>query len=188
MSESASPVLRGRARRAAALFALSVAAASGCSASASHDTPTSVASTSSVQAQAQQVWNQFAACMRSHGVANFPDPAVNQNGEADFGSYAQQEKTDVTTGSAGPACEAILDHLPPSVVQSNQPVSASDLDALRQFAACMRSNGLADWPDPNADGSFPLRGTPLASEGKSPRVVRGMQACKRYWNKGINIS
>jgi hypothetical protein len=141
-----------------------------------------------VQAQSQRIWNQFAACMRSHGVANFPDPVINQQGEADFGSDAQQEKTDVSTGTAGPTCAPILDHLPPSVLQTHVPVSAADLASLRQYAQCLRRNGIPEWPDPKSDGSFPLARTALGLEGKSTRYVHATQACKLYWDKGITVS
>jgi hypothetical protein len=42
--------------------------------------------------------------------------------------------------------------------------------------------------DPNADGRFPISGTPLESEGKSARVLAAMDACKPHWDKGIGVS
>jgi hypothetical protein len=42
----------------------------------------------------------------------------------------------------------------------------------------MREHGVPEWPDPKADGTFPIVGTEIEREGKSPRVVRAGQACK----------
>jgi hypothetical protein len=52
----------------------------------------------------------------------------------------------------------------------------------------MRDNGVPDWPDPKSDGTFPLVGTPLGTEGKSQRIITGQQACARYWDRGIDAS
>jgi hypothetical protein len=41
------------------------------------------------------------------------------------------------------------------------------------------------WPDPSADGSFRIAGTPLGTEGKSARILAAQQACRQYWDKGI---
>lgn len=174
------------------LAATPLAVACACSSPAAQQPGSSASASSSastsLQAQAQRVWNQFAACMRSHGVGDFPDPVVDQNGQADFGADASQEKREVGSGTAGPACEPVLSQLPAAAVSSHLPVSAADLTALRQFAACMRHNGIPQWPDPKSDGTFPIIGTPLQQEGKSARVIQGMQACKQYWDRGISAS
>jgi hypothetical protein len=81
------------------------------------------------------------------------------------------------------ACESILQRLPASALQ--KPASAADLQHLRQFANCIRQHGIPNWPDPRPDGTFPLVGTPLAQEGKSPRWLAADRACQQYWSRGL---
>ena len=38
---------------------------------------------------------------------------------------------------------------------------------------------MPDWPDPKADGTFPLVGTSIEREGKSPRFLKAARACRR---------
>jgi hypothetical protein len=51
----------------------------------------------------------------------------------------------------------------------------------------MRENGVPEWPDPNADGSFPS-GSVLETEGKSPRIVAGFRACQQYYSGKLRTS
>jgi hypothetical protein len=75
----------------------------------------------------------------------------------------------------------------PASTRHGQPPSAQDMANLRHFAQCMRDNGIPEWPDPKPDGTFPIIGTPLEAEGKSQRVLGGMNACQQY-AEGIDVS
>jgi hypothetical protein len=140
-------------------------------------------------AQILTIGRQYSQCVRDHGVTGFPDPTM-PDGQMEWptapgGQEPKQMLQD--NPQADQACRTILDRLPASA-QRGQAVTAADLQKLRQFAQCLRQNGMPDWPDPKPDGSFPIVGTPLAAEGKSPRMVAAMQACQQYWDKGINVS
>jgi uncharacterized protein YceK len=140
-------------------------------------------------AQILAIGRQYSQCLRDHGVAGFPDPTM-PDGQMGWpiAPDGQEPKQMVQDNpQAEQACRTILDQLPASA-QRGQAVTAADLQKLRQFAQCLRQNGIPDWPDPKSDGSFRLVGTPLAAEGKSPRIVAAMQACQQYWDKGINFS
>jgi hypothetical protein len=83
----------------------------------------------------------FSHCMRSHGVSNFPDPdssgAIPKVGPQQLGvssSWFQQAQS---------ACAYLLQ---PSDAQVQQTLSG-----MRDFARCMRSHGVRDWPDPTTD-------------------------------------
>ncbi len=85
------------------------------------------------------------------------------------------------------------DRIPPAVLndsgnQDHGGPTAADVPKLRVFAKCMRDNGVPDWPDPKADGSFPSQGNPIVTEGKSPRVRAGLDACRKYWDGGFRFS
>jgi hypothetical protein len=80
------------------------------------------------------------------------------------------------------ACGSILNELPPE--DRGGPVTPqNDPAMMRRFAACMRAHGIADWPDPNADGDFPLPPS-LASSIKGgprlPQVLAARNGCRQY--------
>jgi len=146
-------------------------------------------------AQLLAAGKQIAQCIRENGVPTFPDPTVD-NGQLVLPDDAktQMEATyskDVLD-QAQHACQSLMDQLPDSAIRDsngdeNMP-GPQDVDALRQFAACVRQHGIPEWPDPKADGTFPVAGTPLANEGKSPRMVAAMKECHQYWDGGIAFS
>jgi hypothetical protein len=101
----------------------------------------------------------FSACMRSHGVPNYPDPGSDGNlpkGNAqDFGVSNSQfqaaqracrhllPNNDRTFTAALTRCLMTGD-CPPAVVQQA-------LTEGRTFAQCMRNQGVSNWPDPTID-------------------------------------
>jgi hypothetical protein len=175
------------ARWGAALLMAVPALLVGCGGGRPHPaaSPSAAAGTQQVLA----IGRRYAQCVREHGVPNFPDPIVD-NGylEMPAGGGDQAKRALSQNKAAQDACRPILNELPPSAKRSRAPLSAQDMQDLLRFAQCMRQHGIPQWPDPNPDGSFPLSAAGLASEGKSPRVVAGLQACRQYWDKGITPS
>jgi hypothetical protein len=102
---------------------------------------------------------KFAACIREHGVSDFPDP--NANGE--FGSYGVSV-TPAVWIAANKACKELQP--PGSFSSKRSPEEQSD--ALR-FAQCVREHGVKDFPDP-------VNGEPLIDTYKIPSsdTPRGM--------------
>ncbi|MGH7732796.1 MAG: hypothetical protein ACREOE_03605, partial [Gemmatimonadales bacterium] len=115
-------------------------------------------STSAVSAQ--HGWLAFSRCMRSHGVAEFPDPT--SNGALPKVSPQQLGVSSSQLDSAQTACQPLLPaggsleqqtsclmlgNCPPAEVRQM-------LVAERKYARCMRSHGVPSWPDPtmNAQG------------------------------------
>jgi hypothetical protein len=139
------------------------------------------------------IGREAAQCMREHGIPDFPDPIVDGQGRLALpndpqGDHVKQEM--VANPAAEQACQPILDRLPSLALgrTSDGPVSQEDMAKLVQFAQCVRQNGIPEWPDPRSDGTFPLAGTPLATEGKSQRLITAFEACKQYWDQGIKGS
>jgi len=101
----------------------------------------------------------YSACMRSHGVPDYPDPEPDGNlpkGNAQaFGvsdsQYQTAERacqyslpsTNTTFAASLTQCLETGD-CPPAVVQQA-------LTEGRKFAQCMRSRGVPNWPDPTID-------------------------------------
>jgi hypothetical protein len=92
----------------------------------------------------------FSNCMRSHGVPNFPDPTATGL-ELPVGVNAESP----AFKSARQACKRFLPNqgAPPAT-------SAKDRAAALAFAECMRSHGVAGFPDPA-----------LTSPSNAPRVL-----------------
>jgi len=131
--------LSRRSRSFAALAALALTAA-GCG--GSH--PTSSATTTQSLAAA---WHQIVVCARAHGMPGLQDPRIDeQTGKAIFPNSLN------IPPQTRAACQRLVDRLVPSA--QNQAPSAAQLAGLLRFARCMRSHGVADWPDPRPDGTF----------------------------------
>jgi hypothetical protein len=94
----------------------------------------------------------FSRCMRSHGVSQFPDPGSS-------GAIPKVTLQQLGVGSsqfqaAQTACVSLLE---PTNTQVQQTLSG-----MLDFARCMRSHGVHNWPDPTTDSDgqavFDLRG------------------------------
>ena len=91
---------------------------------------------------------EFAQCMRSHDIKNFPDPV---NGAFNFSGVGADS---VDPGSpAFQTAKAACIHLVPGEAQ-RPAVTAQDLAAGDKLAACMRSHGFPSFPDPTSQNVF----------------------------------
>ena len=97
----------------------------------------------------------YSACVRSHGVATFPDPdssgALPKADTQHFGVSSSQLQ------AAQSACQSLLPTTGAFDHQFGQCVSSGDcppalvqqaMTLMRNFAQCMRSQGVPNWPDP----------------------------------------
>jgi hypothetical protein len=157
--------------------------------------PTTPATTSDGDVLA--LGRQIAQCFRDNGIPDFPDPVVEQGhirlpGDAE--NEIQSRYPEQTLQQVQSACQSLIDQLPDSAIESSggdtdrRDAGPQDVDALRQWAECLRQHGFPDWPDPKADGSFPKGSTPIETEGKSDRMIAAAQACQQYWSGGITLS
>jgi hypothetical protein len=96
-------------------------------------------------------WRAAVACARKHGMAGVPDPVIGARGQVTIPGG-----TPTPTPAVASACAAQI-----QAVQGNASalpnVSASDMQALLRWAACIREHGLPRWPDPNPQGVFHVR-------------------------------
>jgi hypothetical protein len=89
----------------------------------------------------------FSQCMRSHGVANFPDPG--NSGGISISSSSGINIGSPTFRAAQKACRKLLPN-------GGQPTPAQEQAAMAnalKFSQCMRSHGIADFPDPQTGQS-----------------------------------
>ena len=151
-------------RRAGVLAALVVTAL--LTAACGGSTPTGAGGSSSTGASSlHQEELAVAQCMRSHGVPDFPDPAANGRPHVSPNSLGVSSSV---YQSALNACR----HLAPDATPTSQAQGQQMLSKVLQFARCMRSHDVPDFPDPDSTG---LR-VPH-SMTQSPQYQRAYQAC-----------
>lgn len=146
----------------------------GCS--GTHNSATPAASAPLGKDDQKSAYLQFAQCMRQNGQPNFPDPIQDANGDWGFPALAGKPV-------APAACDAAYRQM--RAVNQNIAEQAShvDITKLRDFSKCMRDHGLSDWPDPTADGLFPLPGRYAPPNGN--RLIEApLRSCP---HDGINI-
>jgi hypothetical protein len=118
---------------------------------------------------------RLAACMRAHGVSQFPDPTAA--GVIHVGVAAGLDPASPLFRAAATRCQGDLPRVSaPSPSQS----AAMDQRALR-YAACMRSHGVFDFPDPRISGNRIIIGfTPGQAAARivnTPTFERAGTAC-----------
>ena len=90
---------------------------------------------------------KFAACMREHGVSDFPDP--NASGESTIDEIVNGSSLDPGTAAWKQAIGACKDLQPPGFTGHKR--RAEQQDAALEFAQCIREHGVKDFPDPAPD-------------------------------------
>jgi hypothetical protein len=120
----------------------------------------------------------FSRCMRSNGVPRFPDPAqLSQEGAQ--GRKPTLDQLGVSATQFDAARRACAHFLPNGGAPqgSDQPSRARLADML-SFARCMRSHGLANFPDPTPQQGLKVEMVQAAGiDVHSPAVLRAVYAC-----------
>jgi hypothetical protein len=147
---------RGRRALTALVVIATGALISACGSSAPAATGTGSSGGNNTAASAQK-GVKFAACMRSHGVSDFPDPGAS--GKLTIDAVANGSSVDTRTPAftqAISACKA----LEPAGFTGG-PRSPLQQSAALKFAQCIRENGVKDFPDP-------VNGQPLVDTNRIP--------------------
>jgi hypothetical protein len=160
--------LRGGRAAVGVAVVLVVVLLAGCSAAGGSGAATT---TTSGQQAAAAVLREFVQCARANGMPNLPDLRLDGNGQVSV-----PEGTPDPPKSVERACRSIWERLPASA-SGEQGRPPADIQALVGYARCMREHGIADFPDPQADGRFPLPASLRA--GKTPQFLRANQACRQ---------
>ena len=167
-SKRPTPQGRANALLVAALIALamSVAACGGSPStgvarlgSTTTSSPSSSAQTASTDAL------EFVQCMRTHGVSNLPDSAVSASDGHLAIAMPAGVKREPAFASASMACGKYL--------RSGLPVKHVNVQEELNFANCMRSHGITDFPDPKPGGGFNI-----VFNTTSPQFEAAASACE----------
>ena len=129
---------------------------------------------------------KYAACMRDHGVTNFPDPKVTHtNGGTQVAIRVIGPPTP-QLNAAQHACRGIL----PAPSKSELAQQAADqrrhTQDLVSFARCLRNHGITRFPDPNAQGQLSL--PEVEADGidlQAPSFRAATLACVPASNGGV---
>jgi hypothetical protein len=165
--------------RRATLGIAALATLAGCgSASAGGVTPSP---SPNIQAQALA----FAQCMRSHGV-NMPDPQVSGSGSGAQFSIRISDSGGSGPGKGSPAMQAAMSacqkYMPRFGGPGSQTPDPQRQAQMLQFSQCMRTHGIADFPDPSGGGVI-LQGGPNSNSDinpSSPVFQSAQQACQHF--------
>lgn len=136
---------------------------------------TTAATTTATTAAADNGLLAFSRCMRSNGVPNFPDPQRFAGGNVKLTIHALARTA--TIQAALNACGHLLPSGPGGSQQTAQQLRTQLADEL-SFAKCMRSHGVARFPDPTAQGQLSV--AMVEAQGidvHSPTVLHVVQAC-----------
>ncbi len=190
----------GAAALAAALIALGVLVA-GCGGSSpsngvaslgSHASKTSTTSSTAAGSTgggesspgSQAV--AYSACVRAHGVPNFPDPKITTNGNG--GSVAIAINPSISSNphfkSAQQACKKLLPGGGPGG-EGNHQITPSEQSQYLKAAACIRSHGVPNFPDP----TFSSGGVHIEHQNlneSSPAFKSAVHACESLIPGGVH--
>jgi len=164
----------GRSARLLALLAVAVAVVAGavtaCSGSSS---PLAASSHATGRAHSAGGPLAFSACMRSHGVPSFPDPTSNGGISIQVQPGNGIDPNSPAFQSAQHACQSLL----PAGKTSGGSVSPAVRAQILRYAACIRTHGVPNYPDPTFNGNAVNFGNLSGINPNSPAYQSALRAC-----------
>jgi hypothetical protein len=133
----------------------------------------------------------YSACMRSHGVPDYPDP--DSSGQLPKTDAQLLRVSSTQYQAAQQACRHLLPAGGPLQQQEAQCMQNNDctpamvqqmLTADRKLARCMRSHGVPNFPDPASGGSggpyFPISSVGISeAASRTPQFEATLDECAR---------
>lgn len=118
----------------------------------------------------QQQALEWAQCMRDNGI-DMEDPEVNANGGVNMTipEDADPDKVDAATEE----CKKLA----PNGGEPEK-IDPEKLNAVREYAQCMRDNGIPNFPDPDEDGGIALDADKLGLDPVGPEMKAAEEKCK----------
>lgn len=191
------PEHESRRRRIPAGVVLAVAAAllavvaAGCGGGSASPGVASVATTTSAATEPAGTGSNtnatgkkqtFSACMRAHGLPNFPDASAE--GGIAIEASSGLDPNSAVFKAAQKACAKLAPNegKPPSAAEQ-----AKAQEAALKFSACMRSHGVTNFPDPEFSGGM-TRVTIDSKDGgidpNSPIFQKAQKTCQKLMPDG----
>jgi hypothetical protein len=128
----------------------------------------------------------YAACVRAHGVPNFPDPKVSTNGNEVKVAIGINPSISSNPHfkSAQEACRKLLPGGGPGSGPNHQ-ITPSEQSQYLKAAECIRSHGIPNFPDPTFSGG----GVHIEHQGlneSSPAFKAAVHACESLIPGGVH--
>jgi hypothetical protein len=111
----------------------------------------------------------FSACMRKHGVPNFPDPKAVGHG------YGLTIGNEIANSPQFKNAEQVCKKLLPNGGAPTAQEQAKQLQEALKYAACIRAHGMPDYPDPKVHGG----GIEMGEAPDSPQFKIAQKACQQ---------
>jgi hypothetical protein len=153
--------------------------AAGCGSSNEKPESSETSKSQSGQSFASAAY-KYAACIRGHGVPNFPNPQVH-NGPSSHG-ISQAVPAGVGTSpkfaAAQKACKGLMPGPEGESATQHSAQQHSRANAMLAFAQCLRGHGLPSFPDPTAQGQ--ISPTMIRAAGidlRAPSFLAAAKAC-----------
>ncbi len=128
----------------------------------------------------------FASCVRSHGVPTYPDGGNGPQPNGNMQQFAQ--RLGVSLSRLRAALNACAGLNPKLHGSESQPLTAQEEQDYLRAAACMRSHGFPDFPDPSFSGGHASFSIPSSINTSSPQVIQAVHACQRLIPAGLPYS
>ena len=125
----------------------------------------------------------YSRCVRSHGVPDFPDPDSNGQIPKEAAVRALRGLSDPRAMAATGACA----NLNPAG-QGGPNLTAQEQQDYLKAAACMRSHGITNFPDPTFPGGRVSLSIPSSIDTKSRQFTQAAQTCTKLIPAGLPYS
>jgi hypothetical protein len=169
---------------AVAVAAVSLLAA-GCGGGGSARLASVASPTTAATAAPQNGLVAYAACMRSNGVPNFPDPTGAAGIPKQAVVAAFQAVGTSRAAAASNACRHVLGAGGSLGGKAAQPIDAQDRQDYLEAAACMRSHGFPGFPDPTFQNNSVQLAIPSSIDQDSARFKTAATACVKLIPAGL---
>jgi hypothetical protein len=164
------------------LTAAAAALAAGCGSSPSH-LPAHTAGGPAAQAFA------YSRCMRSHGVADFPDPKVTTTPGGGSVGIAMMAPSSIGNSPAFKTAEKACQGILPAPGSARPDGNGPSKPILLAFAGCLRSHGIRGFPDPNAQGQLSAQMINAAGvDVRTPQFAAAGKACVGVTHGKITVA
>jgi hypothetical protein len=134
----------------------------------------------------------YAQCMRTHGIADFPDP--DRSGNINLkglhpGPGSDLDPNNPRFEAAQKACKALQPKsFSPGVGSVSPAQQHHDQAQALKCSRCMRAHGITNFPDPDSSGRIPVRS--IGSAGlrpASPQFQTAVKGCGQYQPGNIHF-
>jgi hypothetical protein len=129
----------------------------------------------------------YSVCVRAHGVPNFPDPKVTTNGNSVNVAIAVNPSISGNPNfkSAQQACSKLLPGGGPGEGPNHQ-ISPQEQSQYLKAAACIRSHGIPNFPDPTFSGGGVHISKAAGINLHSPQMHAAEEACQSLIPGGLH--